>query len=83
MFGGAVNQVFHGASCVLGSSQSAVGPSNFWRGDHGNLSGGVGPSNHISLEGFHRFSSSVETKAELLFQSNIFLDPNSEVKIPL
>ena len=25
LFGGAVNQVFYGESCVLGSSQSAVG----------------------------------------------------------
>ena len=36
-----------------------------------NFLGGLVPSNHISLEGIHRFSSSVETKAEHLFQSNI------------
>ena len=47
------------------------------------LLGGLGPSNHISLEGFYMFSSSVETKEEPLFQSNISLDSNSEVKIPL
>ena len=28
---GAVNQVFHGVSCVLGLSQSAAERSNFWR----------------------------------------------------
>ena len=47
---GAVNQVFHGISCVLGSSQSAVGQSNFFEGVLGNLSGCHGISNLISLE---------------------------------
>ena len=50
---------------------------------HGILSGGFGASNHMNLEATHRFSSSVETRKEPLFQSNITLDPNSEVKIPL
>ena len=52
-------------------------------GVHSDLSGGLGPSNHIGLEEIHRFSSSVVTKAELLFQSNISLDLNFEVKITL
>ena len=50
---------------------------------HGELLGSLVSSNHISLEGIHRFSSSVELKAEPHFQSNIYLDPNFEVKIPL
>ena len=41
------------------------------------------PSNHFSLEGIHRFSFSVETKAEPLFQSNKSLNQNFEVKISL
>ena len=44
---------------------------------------GLVPSSHISLERIHRFSSSVETKEQPLFQSNISLDPNFEVKITL
>ena len=50
---------------------------------HRDLSGGLIPSNHISLEGIYRFSFSVETKAEPLFQVNISLYSNFEVKIPL
>ena len=42
-------------------------------GVHGKLSagvcGGLDSSNHISLEAIHRFSYSVETKAEPLFQA--------------
>ena len=55
----------------------------FLWGVHRDLFGDLSSSNYISLEGIHRFSSSVETKAKPLFQSNIFLDPNFEVKIPL
>lgn len=40
-------------------------------------------SNCISLEGILSFSSSGETKAEPLFQSNMSLDPNFEVSITL
>ena len=42
---------------------------------------GCGLSNNIGLEAIHRFSYSVKTKEEPLFQSNIFLDPNLEVTV--
>ena len=59
-----------------------LGKVTLLRGVQGNFSGGLGPSNHISLEGVHRFTSSVATK-ELFFQSNRSLDSNFKVEIPL
>ena len=59
------------ASCFL------LGKVTF-RGIHSDLAGDLGPSNYISLEGFHRFSSSVETKEGPFFQSNTSLDSNFE-----
>ena len=51
-------------------------------GVYSNLSGVLASSNHIGLEAIHRFSL-VKTKEEPLFQSNISLDSNFGIKIPL
>ena len=49
LYGGTVNQVFHGFSCVLGSSQSVVEQSNILRGFTETFRG-CGLSYHIGLE---------------------------------